>query len=225
MIYRIKNEKKLQRTLLIIFIIVLLGFIYRYHSVIGSFFSDELNRRELQHFLRQHDKIGAVLLLLLIIISLIVPGIPTALLFVIGGAVYGYALGLFINVLGSFTGNLTAILLFRRLDNQSRYHSSKYLRNFKRLLKKIKNPYLALMIGYLIPVIPTSLVNFYLSQLKLTIRQQVKMVLIAVLPVTFIYTFSGGAITRGNLMLLLFAIIIIGLTILISQRLITRKHI
>ncbi|GAK31117.1 putative membrane protein [Weissella oryzae SG25] len=226
MLKYIKNEKQLHISLLLMFIIGLGLFGYYYHDIVFEIIRHGFDQHTLEIFLRQHADIGAVILLGLISLSLIVPGLPTAILLLVSGVIYGTQLALVINVVGSFLGNLLAVLVFTRLEDRTHYHQSKHFGRFIALFKKVKNPYLALMLGYIVPIIPTSLVNFYVSELPYSLKYKIRLLAVAVLPAAFFYSFGGADLVKGQWMTPLSLGGLLLLIIFITYRLImkTKDH-
>lgn len=84
-----------------------------------------------------------------------------------------------------------------------------------------KHPLIGLTIGFMIPVIPSILVNYAGAQLNVNRRQYMAMVLVGMAPTSFLYAFGGDAIFRGSLKRIISAVICI--LILIGIYLIVKK--
>ena len=84
-----------------------------------------------------------------------------------------------------------------------------------------KHPLIGLTIGFMIPVIPSILVNYAGAQLNVNRRQYMAMVLVGMAPTSFLYAFGGDAIFKGNIRRLIG--VAIAILILIGCYLLVRK--
>jgi uncharacterized membrane protein YdjX (TVP38/TMEM64 family) len=96
-----------------------------------------------------------------------VPGIPTSVISVIVGLSYGPFLGTLINVLGNTCGNILSIALMQHIKL---FDQSKKSNRWVKAIREMKHPKIGVMIGYMIPFIPSSLINFAATTLNLKIR-------------------------------------------------------
>lgn len=64
------------------------------------------------------------------------------------------------------------------------------------------------MLGYMIPVIPTLLINYHVAKIKLSWRRWVLYVTIGVLPSSLLYALGGDAVVAGNLRLIIVLLVI-----------------
>ena len=64
------------------------------------------------------------------------------------------------------------------------------------------------MLGYMIPVIPTLLINYHVAKIKLPWRRWVLYVTIGVLPSSLLYALGGDAVVAGNLRLIIVLLVI-----------------
>ena len=86
-----------------------------------------------------------------------------------------------------------------------------------------KHPLIGLTIGFMIPVIPSVLVNYAGARLDVSRKQYLLMVLVGMAPTSFLYAFGGDAIFKGDLTRIISAVICIA--ILIGVYLVIRKAI
>lgn len=63
--------------------------------------------------------------------------------------------------------------------------------------------------GYMIPVIPSALVNYAVVQMKVSRQRFLAMVIIGMLPTSYLYAFGGDAIIKGDLKRIIAALLII----------------
>ena len=95
-----------------------------------------------------------------------VPGIPTSVIGVIAGLSFGPFSGTLINVLGNSMGNLVAIFLM---------HHIKFLdKNGDQSLGPVHSTdeasKIGIMVGYMIPIIPSSVINFAADTMQLPLK-------------------------------------------------------
>lgn len=97
-----------------------------------------------------------------------VPGIPTSVVGVIAGLSFGPLTGAIINILGNALGNITAIFLMHRLKFLDKKTETNH---WVQAIRQMKHPKIGVMLGYMIPVIPSSMVNFAADAMKLPLQQ------------------------------------------------------
>lgn len=222
-------KKHLNKTGLIILAVlaalVVIYFIYRdYRPEINLLFDlTPHNRVILMHMIRSHGLATMLLLLMLIAIFNAIPGMSNSVICIFAGLCYGPLFGFLINWLGNILGNCAVMSLIREVDISNRTKKSKLLT----YLLHQKHPLIGLTIGYMIPVIPSALVNYAGAQLKLSRGRFLIMVAIGMAPTSFIYAFGGDAIFRGDSKRLIgaaIAIVVILLGYVVIRKLIEKTH-
>lgn len=68
---------------------------------------------------------------------------------------------------------------------------------------------LRLTLGFMIPVIPSVIVNYACSRHRYPASDYLPMVIIGMLPTAFIYAFGGDAIFKGNIKRIIVAAVLI----------------
>lgn len=177
------------------------------------------NRTILLHLIRSHGIADMALLTVIIALMNAIPGLSNSVICIFAGLCYGPVLGLLVNWCGNILGNCLVAALIRQL------HFSKHFKQ-RRLLNELmsfKYPAVGMTLGYMIPIIPSVLVNYSVVQMGMSRLQFLIMVVIGMLPTSFLYAFGGDAIFKGDLKRLIGAVIAI-LAILLLFRLIHHRH-
>lgn len=214
-------NKPLLISLAIVLALIILYLIYRdYRPEIMLLFNlTPHNRVILMHMIRSHGITDMLLLIALIAVFNAIPGMSNSVVCIFAGLCYGPMLGFIINWLGNIIGNCAVMSLIRKIDLSKRTKQSKLL-NY---LLHYKHPLIGLTIGYMIPVIPSILVNYAGARLNVNRPRFLTMVAIGMAPTSFIYAFGGDAIFKGNSKRIVGAVIAIVVILLIY--LIVRKFI
>lgn len=187
--------------------------------MIADSFPKGVTRTQLIDFFNQHDKISALLLLLMIAASLVLPGMPTTVLYIVGGIVLGDTFAFVVSFLGAVLGNSLAIFIFKHLDKFAKKHSHAKNAFFENLSARIKNPYLFAFVGYTVPVIPTTLVNYNLSERQLTEKKQLQVVAFGSLGSSFLYTFASSALLNQQFIRFsILILVIVGLHYFVREK-------
>ncbi|KRN28213.1 hypothetical protein IV38_GL001667 [Lactobacillus selangorensis] len=216
--------KKLVKLILILLgIAALIGLGYLVYThyqfdFVLRFQTPHLNRAKWIARIRNHGFEDALLFSAMIAILSAIPGLPISVVAVFVGVGFGPWLGLLINLIGITVGNLFDIGLLKRFGFSKNNQRSQ---RFVDALSKRKHPLVGIALGYMIPVIPTILVDITAVKMKISFRQIVPTVIAGALPVSFLYAFGGDALLRQNPKRLTGAII--GLLIVIGLVALLRK--
>lgn len=217
------KKKSLNQKLLIalgIFLaVIIVIFIYQnYRPEINLLLHPVPHEKEiLLHMIRAHGVANSLLLLVLIAILNSIPGLSNSLICILSGLCYGPLFGFIINWLGNVLGNCVVMSLIRQIKLSKKIKQHKLIKS----LMHQKHPLIGLTIGFMIPVIPSILVNYAGAQLNVNRRQYMAMVLVGMAPTSFLYAFGGDAIFRGNLRRIISVVICI--LILIGIYLVVKK--
>ena len=192
-------KKKIIRLMLItlgIILILVVGYrLYlEYQTDIQLFLNPRASKAELLAHIRSHGTFASILLIVLTAVMCAVPGIPTSVIGVIAGLSFGPFIGAGINVLGNALGNISAVFLMHRL----KFLDKKTEKNhWVRSIRQMRHPKIGVMLGYMIPVIPSSMVNFAADAMKLPLQQIVMSIVIGVIPSSVLYACGGEALFHG----------------------------
>lgn len=107
--------------------------------------------------------------------------------------------------------------IIRKINLSKRVKKNKILH----YLLQQKHPLIALTIGFMIPVIPSVLVNYAGARLNVSRKHYLAMVTVGMAPTSFLYAFGGDAIFKGNIRRLIG--VAIAILILIGCYLLVRK--
>ena len=167
--------------------------------------------------IRQHEMRDSLFLLALIAILNAIPGLSNSVVCILAGLCYGPWIGLLINWMGNILGNSVIMLLVKKIDFSHHFKQNKIL-NF---LMHQEHPLVGLTIGFMIPFIPSILVNYACGSLKVTWKRYLPMVIIGMLPTSYLYAFGGDAIFHGDAKKIIG--VVIGIAILLVMALFVVK--
>ncbi|MCI1975553.1 MAG: VTT domain-containing protein [Limosilactobacillus sp.] len=212
-------NKKLLITVGVILAIIIVIFIYQnYKPEIDLLIHPVPNEKEqLLHMIRAHGIANSLLLLVLIAVLNSIPGLSNSVICILSGLCYGPLFGFIINWMGNVLGNCVVMSLIRQINFSKKMKHHKLIKS----LMQQKHPLIGLTIGFMIPVVPSILVNYAGAQLNVNRKQYMAMVLVGMAPTSFLYAFGGDAIFRGSLKRIISAAICI--VILIGIYLIVKK--
>ncbi len=204
--------KKIIKYILIVIILAylmqnILTYLIQNITLIKHVFNSFFNEKNIENIVKKYKIIGPVILSVIITITIIVPGPPTAIFLILSATLYGTLIGFFINIISVFIGNVLSVFLFKELETLNK--NKKNIKFIKEFYNNNKNNYLSVAIGYLIPIIPTSLINIYISKLEYKSEEKLKLIFISMLPFIVVYTYSGYFLRNGNIPILLVIIVII----------------
>lgn len=223
------KKKHLNKALLIILAVILslvvIAVIYRDYKpelMLVLHYNDH-NRAILLRLIRSHGIRDMFLFLVLIALFNAIPGMSNSLVCIFTGLCYGPGIGFIINWLGCILGNCIVMSLIRKIDLSEREKKSKILT----YLMNQKNPLIGLTLGYMIPIIPSILVNYAVARMNVDRKHFLTMVAIGMAPTSFIYAFGGDAIFRANLKQVIaaaVAIVIILLATILVRKMVKHRH-
>lgn len=193
--------------ILILFVIILY---FEYHPDFQLLVDPEASKELLLKQIRSHGVAAAFLLVCLIGVMCALPGVPTSVVCVFVGICYGPVAGSLINIGGNLMGNLAAIALFRRVKLLDKRHGENA---WVKAISKMKHPKVGLMLGYMIPVVPTFLVNYTATSKGYTEKEVLLPILLGGLPTSVFYALGGDALLSGNLRRL--ALVVAGLLVIL----------
>lgn len=168
---------------------------------------------------RSHGVATGILLIFLVAIFTAIPGFPISAIAIFIGVCYGRLTGSFMNIIGCSLGNILSIYLIRdfKLDNKSKKSG-----HWIETLSKSKHPDISLTIAYMIPFIPSVLINYTTNQLNLTFKQFIWIVIIGAIPSSVLYAYGGDALFKGNfkaiIILIVFILILVGVFWIINKK-------
>ncbi|MBP2058045.1 putative membrane protein YdjX (TVP38/TMEM64 family) [Lactobacillus colini] len=204
-------KKKFKKTILVViglgFAFILIALLYRdYRPEVNLLLHPTDNTQEkLLILIRQHELRDSIFLLGLIAILNAIPGLSNSLICILAGLCYGPWIGFLINWIGNIIGNSIILSLIEKIDFSHRFKENKILK----FLLQQNNPLLGLSIGFMIPFIPSVLVNYACANMKLSIKKYLPIVLFGMLPTSYLYAFGGDAIFKGDMSRIIGVVIVI----------------
>lgn len=195
------KKKTLQRLLIgtASCLILILGFqLYRdYLPALKLLLDPDLNKKRLMHAVDAHGVSTSFLLIGLTAVMCILPGMPASAVGVLSGISYGPYVGCLINFAGNAAGNFISIYLYKKFNLFQSSTSSKRNKWFN-FLSKVKYPRFEMMFLYMVPVIPSSLVNFAVYLFDYDWQDIYWVVLFGVIPTSLLYAFGGHILLAGK---------------------------
>ncbi|WP_427813281.1 TVP38/TMEM64 family protein [Enterococcus sp. 22-H-5-01] len=204
-----------------IILIAILGYcLYlRYQKDIDFLLNPKVSKARFVKEVQSHGEISAILLVGMIAIMCAIPGIPTSVIGVISGLSFGPGMGSLINILGNTIGNLLAIYLMRKFKLFDREKSSSH---WIQKIRKLKHPRIGLMLGYMVPFIPSSVINITAETLKLPMREIILSIIVGSIPTSFLYACGGDTLIQGiskpTIILLIGIVVLISLLVFIYKK-------
>lgn len=169
-------------------------------------------KTELLYLIRRHDVRDSLFLLGLIAVLNAIPGLSNSIFCILAGLCYGPWIGLIINWVGNIIGNTVVATLIDKIDFSHKFKKNKILT----FLMHQKYPSLGMILGFMIPFIPSVLVNYTAVQLKVPTKRYLLIVLVGMLPTSFIYAFGGEALFAGDMKKIVGVIIAIVVLLLMA---------
>ncbi|MFC3932814.1 VTT domain-containing protein [Streptococcus dentapri] len=206
---------------------ILVGIIYfsfllvRYWPIILDFINVEKQVANLGRQLSSANLVNFCVLIILTALGSAVPFLSNAVLAVFNGVVFGPGLALLMNLTANTLGNFLVLKILKLINITER---EKSFSDKLDILKKMDNPYLAIILGYMLPIFPTLLVNYLITEWQLPLKKWLPCVLVGVFPTSCLYAFGGDAIINGNIKRILILIVLAVLAYLLIRNLLFRKR-
>lgn len=192
------NKAVLRKILIVLGIILIDIVLYRlyleFHKDISLLLNPKVSRELLLKEVRSHGIRTAGLLIALTVLMCALPGLPTSVIGVLVGVCYGPLVGSLMNIVGNAGGNLLSMTLLKRLKIMSHEHKDN---QWVKRISQMKHPKIGIMFAYMVPVIPSFIVNVTADTLHLPLKEIFLAVVIGVLPSSVLYAFGGEALFHG----------------------------
>ncbi|MFC4772826.1 TVP38/TMEM64 family protein [Enterococcus hermanniensis] len=217
-------NKKRVKTLLIVFgilLMIILGYhLYlQYQQDIHLFIDPKTSKARFVKEVQSHGMLSALLLIGLTTMMCAVPGVPTSVVGVISGLSFGPLLGSIINILGNTIGNTIAIYCMSKFKLFDKKEQSNH---WIQSITELKHPRIGLMLGYMVPVIPSSVINITAEALKLPLKEILLSIVIGVIPSSILYACGGDTLIQGiskpTIILVIGIIVLISLIVVIYKK-------
>ncbi len=93
--------------------------------------------------------------------------------------------------------------------------SEKKLKNRFAGIDALENTDFGIVLGYMIPIMPTILVNYHVAETKLSWRKWLFYITIGVAPSSFVYALGGDAVVAGDLKRIVVLLVIVAVVYLV----------
>ncbi|WP_265455638.1 TVP38/TMEM64 family protein [Enterococcus sp. HY326] len=191
--------KHKKRWLIVLGLLLILGLgfliVRDNHQALVHLLHPQISSKELLADFRAHRFGDGFVLIALIMVMCAVPGVPNSVVCIFAGVCYGPLWGLAINLVGNVGGNLLSTLVTKKFgvskDTQKIAHIMDDISNFK-------YPLVGVTIGYMVPFIPSFLVNYTAAHLKFKFPALLAAIVLGCLPSSYLYAFGGDAIFNGS---------------------------
>lgn len=222
-------KKRIKRSLLVVGVLLVIFFTYQvfreYHHEWAMLFHSTFNHQTLMHSVRSHGLSASIVLILLTCVTCAVPGLPTSVVGVFVGVCYGPLIGSTINIIGNTLGNIMSLTILQKFELFDRNNTNN---KWVQSITKMKHPRVGITIAYMIPFIPSFLVNFTSDYLNLDAKTRYLCIILGVTPSSILYAFGGDSLFKGNhkrAILFIISVTILTLLIIIIKKDQTKKHI
>lgn len=163
--------------------------------------------------LRSKTILNFVILILLTAVTAAIPFMSNAIFAIFNGVVYGPGIGFLMNVFSNIVGNFVFIKILKMIDITD---SEKKLKNRFAGIDVLENTDFGIILGYMIPIVPTILVNYHVAETKLSWRKWLLYITIGVAPSSFVYALGGDAVVAGNLKRIVVLLVIVAVVYLVA---------
>lgn len=205
---------ELRRFLVLFGVVLVLGYFILYvigHWELLARFWESNSQAEINRVisqLRHKTILNFVVLVILTAVTAAIPFMSNAVFAIFNGVVYGPYIGFGMNLLGNVLGNFIFIKLLNVVDITD--SENKLKKRFSGI-QALENKNYGIILGYMIPVVPTILINYHVAEEKLPWRKWLLYVTIGVAPSSLIYALGGDAVIAGNVRRLIVLGVIIAL--------------
>ncbi|MBC1459145.1 TVP38/TMEM64 family protein [Listeria newyorkensis] len=197
-------------------LVIILGYvIYKdYYADFMLFLDPKADRAHLMESIRSHKLKDALLLVALTAVMCAIPGVPNSVIGIFIGVCFGPWIGVLMNVSGNILGNFIVILLLRKYGlSKKAKDPGEFITN----ILNMKKPAVGITVGYMIPVLPSVIVNYAAVKLKLPLKSLLLAVTIGVLPTSFLYAFGGDALLKGNTKIAILSIVCVVILVFVLR--------
>ena len=209
---------ELRKVLIILGVMAVVGYfvayVMRHWDIIVTFWESrsQAELTAIMYQLRSKTVLNFIILILLTAATAAIPFMSNAIFAVFNGVVYGPGVGFLMNVVSNVFGNFVFIKILEMIDITD---SKKKLQSRFGSIALLEKTDFGIVLGYMIPIMPTILVNYYVTETKLPWRKWLLYVTIGVAPSSLVYALGGDAVVAGNFKRIAVLLIIIILVYLI----------
>lgn len=192
--------------------------VIRYRPTWQLLTTKTVSQAEIVAQVRRHPMIDGLLVVPLLMAFSFIPGAPVSAVGIVAGICFGKTMGAGLNIVGITLGNLMSQRVYGLLEAR---HTTTKTASVVQSIEQMRHPFLGIVIGYMVPFIPTSLVSLAAVRTKTSSRQLMIATLIGSMPTAVIYALGGDALIQAhfkNLLWLAVAVMVLaGLLWIIRQ--------
>lgn len=209
---------ELRKVLIILGVMAVVGYfvayVMRHWDIIVTFWESrsQAELTAIMSQLRSKTVLNFIILILLTAATAAIPFMSNAIFAVFNGVVYGPGVGFLMNVVSNVFGNFVFIKILEKIDITD---SKNKLQSRFGSIDLLEKTDFGIVLGYMIPIMPTILVNYYVTESKLSWRKWLLYVTIGVAPSSLVYALGGDAVVAGNFKRIAVLLVIIILVYLI----------
>ncbi|AXQ79753.1 TVP38/TMEM64 family protein [Streptococcus chenjunshii] len=204
---------------LLLIVLYFFIFVLKHYQDFEAVLSSQKPLERFEAHLKARTPLNFVILILLTAVTAAIPFMSNAVFAIFNGLVFGPWLGFVMNVSANILGNFFLIRLMNKIDIIDK--DTKLKKNLAKL-DAFGNTKAALIAGYMLPILPTFVVDYSVLELKVSWRIWLSCIFIGVMPTSLLYAFGGDAILSGNIKRILLILLAMG-TVYGLYRYFTRK--
>ncbi len=169
-------------------------------AIIAVYFFPELKQFSSTTFIREYlvgfGFIGYLIFILLLFLAIVLP-IPSLVVILAGGYLYGIWLGSLLALIGTIIGAFFSFWLIRYFGEPllEKFVDAHHIKHFQHLFKK-RGESLAL-ISYLVPIFPSDIVSFLMGLTQISYRRFLAIVIIGHIPRILMVNYIGEDLYLG----------------------------
>ena len=199
--------------------LVLLGlFLYKYVPLVREIWQFGTNPLLLEQTFRHPTLVDVLLLLLLTAVMTAIPFMSSSVIALVNGVILGSAFGFALNWMGALLGNILVALVIAHTDLANTSHKTN---KHTQWLSHFKNHFLSLTLGYMLPFVPSFLVNDRAVVWKTPKKQVVFAMLLGTAPSNLLYACGGNALFKWQfddlLYLAVALLLLLGIYVIIKR--------
>jgi uncharacterized membrane protein YdjX (TVP38/TMEM64 family) len=185
---------------------------------IGSYFSPE----KIQNLLSEAGGLAPVVYILVMALAVVISPMPSLPLDIAAGAFFGPFLGTIYSSLGALGGAVVSFMIARFLGRE---FMERFLGGHINFCTACSNKLLTKIVFFsrLLPIVSFDIVSYGAGLTKMSLKNFTLATFLGMLPLTFVYNFSGSVLVVGKGLTIILGLILVVLFFLIP-RWIERKN-
>lgn len=149
-----------------------------------------------------------------------IPGAPSSVFAIASGICFGKLLGFTVSFIGFTIGNIITVLAITKIDGL--ISSDKHHGLTDRIMK-MQHPRIGLIIGYMVPFIPTVMTSIAAVKMNISRWQLITCIIIGSIPASLLYALGGDQLmhqhwSRGIVLILLSILLAVLLVVIFIDR-------